>query len=310
MSQVDLTRAFADEGAESPILVFGGPYSNERATAAMRRTASERGIPASRVICTGDVVAYCAEPEETVEAIRDWGCHVIAGNCEEQLAAGAGDCGCGFEAGTACDLLAKGWYPFANQRVSAASRAWMAALPSSARLRWQGLDCLVVHGGVGVVNRFVFASEGDVLDAELDAAKADLVVAGHAGIPFIAKRRRGTWFNAGVIGMPANDGTPDGWYGLITPEGPAVRFETRRLAYDYGQEAADLRRCGHANDYARTLVTGRWPSLDILPAAERAASGKRLRARRVTWKRPVHGMAVAASRRSVRATEESEAELG
>lgn len=282
MSQVDLTRAFADEGAESPILVFGGPYSNERATAAMRRTASERGIPASRVICTGDVVAYCAEPEETVEAIRDWGCHVIAGNCEEQLAAGAGDCGCGFEAGTACDLLAKGWYPFANQRVSAASRAWMAALPSSARLRWQGLDCLVVHGGVGVVNRFVFASEGDVLDAELDAAKADLVVAGHAGIPFIAKRRRGTWFNAGVIGMPANDGTPDGWYGLLTPTPRGVELSLHRLAYDSRPAAAAMRRWSYADGYAKSLVTGIWPSFDVLPAAETAATGVRLKPRAVT----------------------------
>ena len=75
-----------------------------------------------RSICTGDVVAYCVEPEETVAELRDWGCHVIAGNCEEQLAAGAEDCGCGFEVGTECDRLAKGWYEFANARMSASSR--------------------------------------------------------------------------------------------------------------------------------------------------------------------------------------------
>ena len=48
-----------------PILVFGGPYSNLRATQAMRARAEELGIPPSSTICTGDVVAYCAEPEET-----------------------------------------------------------------------------------------------------------------------------------------------------------------------------------------------------------------------------------------------------
>ncbi len=173
-----------------PLLVFGGPYSNIRALDAMRRVADERRIPPARIICTGDVVAYCAEPEETVQAVRDWGCHVIAGNCEEQLAAGAADCGCGFEEGTACDLLAKGWYPFANARVSAGSRDWMASLPSSARFHWQGLDILVVHGGVEVVNQFIFASETSVLDAQLAKARADLVIAGHAGIPFVAKRKR------------------------------------------------------------------------------------------------------------------------
>lgn len=296
--------------SDRPLLVFGGPYSNLAATRAMQAEARRLDIPADRIVCTGDVVAYCAWPEEVVGLIRDWGIHVVAGNCEEQLATGAADCGCGFDEGSACDRLAKGWYPFADARVSAASRAWMATLPATRAFQFAGLRFAVVHGGMRLNNRFIFASQADVIEQELTESQADVVIGGHCGLPFVRKSQRHMWFNPGVIGMPANDGTPDGWYGLITPEGPAVRFETRRLAYDYGQEAADLRRCGHANDYARTLVTGRWPSLDILPAAERAASGKRLRARRVTWKRPVHGMAVAASRRSVRATEESEAELG
>ena len=116
---------------QSPLLVFGGPYSNLRALTALRARAEELGIPASHCICTGDVVAYCAEPEETAAAIRAWGCHVVAGNCEEQLAAGAADCACGFEAGSECERLAKGWYPFANARISPASRAWMADLPKA-----------------------------------------------------------------------------------------------------------------------------------------------------------------------------------
>jgi hypothetical protein len=103
---------------EPPVLVFGGPYSNLRAVSALRQRADELGIPPSHSICTGDVVAYCAEPEETTAAIRDWGCHVIAGNCEEQLAAAAEDCACGFEEGSECNRLAKGWYPFANARMS------------------------------------------------------------------------------------------------------------------------------------------------------------------------------------------------
>jgi hypothetical protein len=78
--------------------------------------------------------------------------------------------------------------------------------------------------------------------------------------------------------MPANDGTPDVWYGLITPSaGGGLRFETRRLIYGHHAAAAALRRQGHANGYARTFVTGLWPSLDILPDVERAATGVKLR---------------------------------
>jgi predicted phosphodiesterase len=268
----------------APLLVFGGPYSNLAATSSLKAEAGRLGIGPDRIICTGDVVAYCAEPEETVKLVRDWGIHTIAGNCEEQLAAGNADCGCGFEEGSACDLLAKGWYPYANARVSAASRAWMAALPATLRFRYGGASFRVVHGGVAQTNRFVFASATETLAGEASAAGADVIVAGHAGLPFIAKSGSTTWFNPGVIGMPANDGTPEVWYGLISATDDGVRLETRRLAYDHHSAAASLRRSGHANGYARTLVTGLWPSLDILPETERRATGKRLRPRSLTFK--------------------------
>jgi hypothetical protein len=143
---------------ELPLLVFGGPYSNLRAVLAMRARAVALGIAPTSCICTGDVVAYCVEPEETVAAIRDWACHVIAGNCEEQLAAGAGDCGCGFEEGSECDRLAKGWYEFANGRISSAAREWMASLPKTLRFTADGgLAFLVIHGGIEVINRSCFA---------------------------------------------------------------------------------------------------------------------------------------------------------
>lgn len=269
-------------GDRGPLLVFGGPYSNLRATVALRAEAERLAIPPSRVICTGDVVAYAAEPEETVNAVRDWGCHVIAGNCEEQLGAGAADCGCGFEEGTACDLLAKGWYPFSDARVSQASRAWMRCLPAAATFELAGRRFRVVHGGTTVINRFLFNSQGEALAEEFAGADADVVIAGHAGIPFARRIGAGLWFNPGVIGMPANDGTPDVWYGLITPRDGNLEFALKRLRYDHLGAAASMRRYAHVDGYARTLVTGVWPSLDVLPEAEKAATGRRLRARTVT----------------------------
>jgi predicted phosphodiesterase len=264
-----------------PVLVFGGPYSNLRAVTAMRVRADQLGIPASHSVCTGDVVAYCAEPEETTRAIRDWGCHVVACNCEEQLAASAADCACGFEEGSECDLLAKGWYPFANARITPESRAWMAALPKTLTLNVGGWTLRVIHGGLSQINRFVFASERGTIADELAGAGADVVVAGHAGVPFIEKAGGGVWFNPGVIGMPANDGTADVWYGIIALDGDDLLLTTRRLAYDHLGAAAAMRRWGHADGYARTLVTGLWPSLDVFPPAERAATGHKLRPRTI-----------------------------
>ncbi len=260
------------------VLIFGGPYSNLAATLAMRGEAERLGIRSDRVICTGDVVAYCAHPEETIRSIRDWNIRVVAGNCEEQLAAGGADCGCGFEEGSACDLLSKGWYPFANARVSAESRTWMTSLPTSIDFSYGNRTFRVIHGGGERINRFIFASQADVLAEERRHAGVDVVVAGHSGIPFIERVGRGVWFNPGVIGMPANDGTTDVWYGLITADAlGGITFSTHRLAYNHHSTAAVLRRSGHANGYARTIVTGFWPSLDVLPPEERAATGMRLR---------------------------------
>ncbi len=267
------TIEFAGDG---PLLVFGGPYSNLRATQALMTEADRLGIPPSRVICTGDVVAYCAEPEETAQAMAAWGCHVIQGNCEQQIAAGAADCACNFEEGSACDLLAKGWYPFASARVSDEMRRWMGALPPTLSFQFGGLSFRVVHGGVQDLSRWVFASDRTTLEEEVAQAGADVVLAGHCGLPFVAEVGRQTWFNAGVVGMPANDGTPDVWYGLVSPSANGVALSTHRLGYDHAGAAAVMRRFGHANGYARTLLTGRWPSLDILPAEERAQSGVRI----------------------------------
>lgn len=80
-----------------PVLVFGGPYSNLSALRALVGRALELGIAPERMICTGDLVAYCAQDSETVSEIRRLGCTVVAGNCEKQLANNAMTCGCGFE---------------------------------------------------------------------------------------------------------------------------------------------------------------------------------------------------------------------
>ena len=117
---------------DSSLLLFGGPYSNLQATQALFDQVRLRGIAADHVICTGDVVAYCAAPVETVARVRASGCTVVAGNCELQLAAGAMDCGCGFDEGSACDLLSAGWFAHATARVGQAERQWMAGLPEIA----------------------------------------------------------------------------------------------------------------------------------------------------------------------------------
>jgi len=269
---------------EGAVLAFGGPYSNLQALTAMRARAGDLGIPAARTICTGDVVAYGADPAATVELIRDWGVHVVAGNCEDALAADDDGCGCGFDAGTRCDLDARAWYAFTARRIDAAARAWMASLPGVLRFSLAGRQVAVLHGAYSRINRFVFASTPETVKREeARLADADVVVGGHSGLPFTQPLADGAiWHNPGALGLPANDGTPDVWYSVLTPDQDGgLGIAHHRLAYDHVEAAGRMRRAHLPEGYARALETGRWPSDDILPADEKATAGTALDARRL-----------------------------
>ena len=111
---------------DGPVLLFGGPYSNLKAARAVLAEAARRQIPPERIVCTGDLVAYGADAKATIDLIRRSGIHLVMGNCEESLSAGAGDCGCGFAPGSSCDQLS----------VTRKGRA--SSAPSGAS---RGLDC-------------------------------------------------------------------------------------------------------------------------------------------------------------------------
>jgi predicted phosphodiesterase len=261
--------------ADGPLLILGGPYSNLQATQAVLAEAARRGIPPRRVICTGDVVAYGADAAACCGLVMESGIAVIAGNCEENLAAGALDCGCGFEEGTACDLLSRAWYAHADRQVTGPHRAWMASLPRRIVLDLpDGRSLAVLHGGARDISRFLFASapEGELAE-EIAATGCDGVIAGHCGLPFVRGVGQGVWINAGAVGMPADDGTPRVWFAVLTPVDDGVRIEVLPLDYDHAAAAAAMRAARLPEGYAVALGSGVWPSCDVLPPAERARRG-------------------------------------
>jgi len=270
---------------DGPMLVFGGPYSNLQATEAVLREAARRGIPPRRVACTGDVVAYGADPAACCDLVMGSGIAVIAGNCEESLAAGALDCGCGFGEGTACDLLSRAWYAHADREVTRAHRAWMASLPRRLVLDLpDGRRLAVLHGAAHDISRFLFASAPEAdLAAEIEATGCHGAVAGHCGIPFLRRVGSGLWVNAGAIGMPADDGTPRAWFAVLTPGDGALRAQILPLDYDHPAAAAAMRAAGLPEGYAAALGSGTWPSCDVLPPAERARRGTPLMPAALDW---------------------------
>jgi predicted phosphodiesterase len=272
---------------DAPAIVFGGPYGNLEATQALLAEAARLGVPPARIVCSGDLVAYGADAAAIVELVRAAGIHVVMGNCEESLAAQAADCGCGYAPGSACDRLAAAWFAHADRQLAGAARAWMAQLPRRIDVTIAGARLAVVHGGIDRVNRFVFASSPAAIKAEeLARADVDGVLAGHCGLPFTQVVQGKLWHNAGAVGMPANDGTPRGWFSLLTPQADGLAIEHRALAYDHAAAAAKMRRARLPEGYADALETGLWPSCDVLPFKEIREHGVPLAPGRIVWKAP------------------------
>lgn len=255
---------------DAPMLLFGGPYSNLQAVKALKDAARKLDIPAERIICTGDVVAYCADAEATVQAVRALGCTIVAGNCEKQLAEGSDDCACGFDDNSQCSILARGWYAHARAQVSDDSRNWMAACPDIAVFTKDGCRYAVIHGGVSDISRFIWpVSDAVTFIEEFNAVEAavgavDIIIAGHSGIPFVHNIGQRQWINAGAIGMPPNDGSPDTNF-VVLDDKPYIH----RLAYDFETARQAMETAGLTQGYHEALSTGLWPSEDTLPASMR-----------------------------------------
>ncbi|MEM8803386.1 MAG: metallophosphoesterase family protein [Pseudomonadota bacterium] len=251
---------------DGPVVLFGGPYSNLQAMEAMASAIGDRDA-----ICTGDVVGYCANPNETTTHLMARGVPVIAGNCEQQLAEGKEDCGCGFGEDSACDLLSRGWWPHLLGTASPETVSALSDLPEIGTFTHQSRRYAVIHGGATAINRFLWpSSDAGEFDEEIAAIEAvvgqvDGVVSGHSGIAFHRHIGRHQWINAGAIGLPPHDGRPETRYAVLT-DGDVV---IERLSYAHEAAAAAMETAGLTQGYHQTLRTGIWPSEDILPEALR-----------------------------------------
>jgi len=268
-----------------PMLFFGGPCSNAESTEAMLDLAREEGFAADHIVCTGDLAAYCADPAKTVALIRDSGIHVVMGNCEESLGAALDDCGCGFDEGSSCDLLSVAWYRHAQSQLTEQDSNWMSALPRSLAFTMSNRKALVIHGSVSQINQFVFPStDTHIKQSELEQSGADVVIGGHSGVPFTETLGSKLWHNPGIIGIPANDGTPRVWFSTLTPSSNGITVEHRVLDYTFQKTAQRIFDSETLpDDYGHALTTGLWPSDEVMPPADRHRRGKKIEEQSVVW---------------------------
>ena len=272
------------------LLVFGGVYGNLAALEALLEWADKRGLDDTALLCTGDLVAYCADGAAVTALMRTRpDIRSIRGNCERSVADDSPDCGCGFTPGSACDLLSVAWFTHAKNTIPKAGKAWLGSLPERLTFTFHNRRVCALHAGADSDNQFIFPSTDKAEKAaQIQALGVDAVICGHSGLPFTetltdATGRTRLWHNSGALGMPANDGTPRTWFSLWQASGDGIRIEHIPLNYSVAEAQASMQQAGLPPDYRLALASGLWPSEDILPEAERAGRGEPITARSLHW---------------------------
>lgn len=262
-----------------PMVFFDSPYGNLQAVKALHSALERMNIPPERIICTGDLVGYFAQPEETVRFIKKWGIHSISGDFDQKIIDGA----------IHNDFLDEDseftpWTHFVLKELSNGSKKWMKKLPPHIDFMVAKKKITVVHGTFSKISEPIFlTTPWKRKKEELKISNSDIIISGHSGTPFMDIYTRRAWINTGSLGLPANDGTPEVWYLLMTPHTDgSLHFEHRRLEYNFEKAALLTDKMKLNFDHSQTLRTGRWAHKTSLPFKEANIQGRKLELNPVT----------------------------
>jgi alkylhydroperoxidase/carboxymuconolactone decarboxylase family protein len=150
----------------------------------------------------------------------------------------------------------------------------MRQIPEYVSFDYGNKKVMVVHGNFGNTSEFVFKSNAtESKERCFQETKSDIVVAGHCGLPFHQPIKDSVWLNPGVIGMPANDGTPRVWYMIMDIVANEVTYTHHSFEYD-AETAQKLMYKNHLPEaYGDTLTSGIWDNMEILPEIEKMGQG-------------------------------------
>jgi predicted phosphodiesterase len=260
---------------DGKLLFFGGIYSNLQSLEALKTWAETNEYQPENIFCTGDILGYCAQPLECIELLKDWGIKSIAGNVELQIRNDENNCGCDFTAGGRCDLFSKNWYSYIQSKISAETKEWLNELPEFIQFEYGDKKITVLHGSWFNTSEFIFKSTSwQIKQANFQEAQSEIIIAGHCGLPFIDVRENLTWINAGVIGMPPNDGTPRVWFVTLDNNGDEPEATFHSYTYNHQKASSLMIENNLPASYAATLATGLWDNCEILPEEETNLQGQ------------------------------------
>lgn len=242
--------------AATRLAVLGCAYGNVPALAACLDDAIAAG--AGIAVFAGDALGFCGHAAEIVALVRTRCAVVVAGNHDQEGAAGSTLCGCGHADATdealSCAASAR-----QGEGLDDEDRSWLAALPPSALVTTPAGAVLICHGSPERTNEFLYGARFDAVRVGrwLDASGAVGLVCSHTGLPWRRVLPDRRWaVNCGSAGKPDHDGDAAVHYALIDVASATIAI--RRVVYDHRAWVARLIGEGFDERFLAPLLTGRW----------------------------------------------------
>ena len=265
-----LTKGSHARPALRRLAVMGGAYGNLPALAACFRHAREHGC--EEIAFLGDATGCCGHSDEVVQMVRDRCSILVAGNHEQNAAAGSLDCGCNYS--SAEDEHYGGLaHRYAMQSLSGENRAWLGTWPDLATLETAGGRLLLCHGSPAQTNEFLYASElrESRLEGWLTEHEAVALACTHTGLPWACAVGEGkVAVNCGAAGKPDHDHDAAVHYAILDYSSARWSAEIQRVEYEHLAWADQLDGEGVDDLFTIPLRNGVWTcGLLSMPAAER-----------------------------------------
>ena len=268
----------SDEATPWRMAVMGGAYGNVPALQACVDDAIRLGCRTLAFI--GDAIGCCGHGGEVLELVRRHFSVLVAGNHEQQAAAGQSRCACGYSSPederTACEAFA-----IAQNSITDDHRRWLAAWPDQRVVQTPAGKILLCHGSPDRTNEFLYESEFSPARWLPMLQKHQWVgfICTHTGLPWMRRLGRNYFaINCGVAGKPDHDGDTAVHYALLEAPSPGeLRLSLRSVAYDHTTWAQELRSQGVPEIFVSPLETGVWTTgVASMPEPERKVySGRR-----------------------------------
>ena len=222
------------------LAILSDVHSNKHALEAVLREIDSLG--AEMIVCAGDIVGYCAFPNECCEIIRTRASRIVKGNHD-------------------CAVLEKdpsGANPYAArailwtaEMIGSDSRQLLENLNIESKFPFGGRSLAMFHGSPTSVDEYVF--EYDVDEDLVKSVDADALILGHTHVPCIKKLRSGLFINPGAVGQP-RDGDWMASFAVLDTETNDCTI--RRVPYDVMAAAEAIRKAGLPEFLAERLFRG------------------------------------------------------